>query len=75
MTLVVNHINRVARIYDATKDNPNELNIAVRDGNVIVGMEDRDNGNIELWITVREDELLAALAVTKIATVSQDCHA
>jgi hypothetical protein len=49
------------------------MNIA-RDGqgNVIVGLEDLDGGNNELWITVSESELLAALAVTKVKTVSQD---
>jgi hypothetical protein len=73
VALVVNHLNNVARLYDAVKDNPNELNIGRdNDGNVVVGMEDRDSGNVELWITVDEDQLLAALAVTKTRHVSQD---
>jgi hypothetical protein len=71
--LVVNHPNNVARLYDVTKDNPNELNVGCDTaGNVVVGMEDRDNGNVELWITVDRDQLLAALAVTKVRHVSQD---
>lgn len=73
MTLVINHPDNVARLYDGVRDNPNELNISRNtDGRVVVGIEDRDSGNTELWIVVDEAELLAALAVTKIAHVSQD---
>lgn len=71
--LVVNHPNNVARLLDVTRDNPNELTIA-RDfeGNVIIGIEDRDDGNTELWIAVDAAQLAAALAVTAVQHVSQD---
>lgn len=71
--LVVNHPNNLARLLDVTRDNPNELTIA-RDtaGNVVVGIEDRDDGNTELWITVDAEQLAAALAITTVPHVSQD---
>lgn len=71
--LVVNHPDNLARLLDATRDNPNELTIARdADGNVVVGIADRDEGNTELWITVDGDQLAAALAITAVAHVSQD---
>jgi hypothetical protein len=73
MTLVVNHENNVCRLYDGNEDNPNELNVGrLSDGRLTIGLEDRDSGNNELWITVSEEELLAALALTKVAHVGQD---
>lgn len=71
--LVVNHPDNLARLLDATRDNPNELTIARDvDGRVIVGIADRDDGNTELWITVDGAQLAAALAITAVAHVSQD---
>jgi hypothetical protein len=71
--LVVNHQDNLARLLDATEDNPNELTVAgIPSDKVIIGLHDRDSGNNELWITVDRAQLEAALAVTKVRTVSQD---
>jgi hypothetical protein len=61
----------VVRLYDQTRDNPVELNVAKRgDGLVAVGMEDRDSGNVELWTAVNADALRAALALVCVGSVS-----
>lgn len=71
--LVINHRDNLARLLDVLEDNPNELTIASPTGSVvIVGIEDRDSGNNELWITVDRKQLEAALAVTGVPSVSQD---
>lgn len=71
--LVVNHQNNLARLLDVLEDTPNELTIASPTHDVvIVGIEDRDDGNKELWIAVSRKQLEAALAVTGVPSVSQD---
>jgi hypothetical protein len=69
--MVVNHPDNICRIYSSTEENV-ELNIARRDDRIAVGMEDLDDGNTVLWITVKESDILAALALTKTTHVSQD---
>lgn len=68
MTLVTVPDYRLCRLYDQTKDNPAELTVGVdRDGeHVALLMIDRDDGNTELEIVVRRDELQAALAMTQV---------
>jgi hypothetical protein len=64
--VVVQDYKQLARVYDRVKDNPNELTVGrAGDGRVILLMVDRDGGNTELSLTVSEDDLMAALAVTK----------
>jgi hypothetical protein len=63
----------VCRLYDGENDNPNELNVVAQpNGRVSLGIEDRDSGDDELWITVSRAELLAALALTDAQCVSVD---
>lgn len=71
MHIQADRLGLAVRIVDGVQDNPNELTIVGHnDGRVSLGIEDRDSGNAELWITVTRDELLAALAVTAAPLVS-----
>jgi hypothetical protein len=66
MIVVVEAYERLVRLYDGVEDNPNELTVGrAPDGRVVLLMVDRDGGNTELSLTVSEDDLLAAIAVTR----------
>lgn len=57
----------VVRLYDQTKDNPNELNVVgLGNGLVCVALEDRDGGNVQLETIVHPDAIRAALALVAI---------
>lgn len=69
MHVQADKIGMVCRLYE--EDNPNELNIVPQpDGRVSLGIEDRDSGNNELWITVSREELRAALALGDVPLLS-----
>lgn len=69
--ITIAHDHNVARIVDGVKDNPNELTVGRNGNRVIIGLEDRDGGDKEMWIEIDEADLTAALAVTKSGSVSQ----
>jgi hypothetical protein len=72
MMIQIAHDHNVARMVDGVDDNPNELSIGrTADGRVAVGIVDRDSGSAELWINVCEEDLLAALAVTRSGSWAQ----
>lgn len=73
MHIQADKLGMVCRIYDLVDDCPNELNVVAQpNGRVSIGIEDRDGGDVELWITVSREELLSALALGEVPRLTVD---